>query len=383
MRNVHISLCVATAVTAAATALTITPAHADEAWFGPKVDSSINNSAGPGPAPRGAATADFNEDGHPDLVSIGDFTLGDLRVSLGHGDGTFAAASTVPGSAQTQGIDVGDLNGDGHADVIAMSVYDAKIFAGDGNGNFSRIGTYSLTLGGQVQPLIVDLDGDGDNDVVAPSFTSIQALVNNGDGTFTKKSTWVLGASVLSGIAVADLDADAKADLFAVDGLSGTTFALKGNGNGTFTLKSSMYASAFIPEDVAAIDLNGDGYDDAATIGSFSFSLATGLTDGNGAFTSPIPATFQFGGPGPTSAAVADFNADGKDDLVVSSLANPLAGTLTVLAGDGTPGMRAAGSYASAAFPQNPVLADYDGDGDIDIAVVAPGTISFLPNTLH
>lgn len=379
MRKATLSL--AASLTAGAVVATAGPALA-AGWFGTAINSAIDNGAGPGPAPRPAATADVNGDGHADLVSIGEFANGDIRVSLGDGTGRFATATTVAGTASTQGLDLGDVTGDGKTDIVAMTVSEARILKGNGAGGFTQIGTYPLTLGGQVQPLVVDLDTDGDLDVVAPTFTAIQALLNNGAGGFTAApQSQVAGAGVLSAIAVAHLNPGSSPDLFAIDGMSGTLFALKGNGNGTFTVTGSLYGTSFIPEDVAAIDLNDDGYDDGAVVGSFSFSLSTGLTDGTGKFTSSVPSSYQFGGPGPTSAAVADFNEDGRDDLVVSSLANPSAGTLTVLAGNGTPGMQQVGTFSTAAFPQNPVLADYDEDGDIDIAVVSPGTITVLPNT--
>ncbi len=379
MRTRHLTSAL---VAASALALVMAGPATAAAWFGTAVTSSIDNSLGPGPAPRPAATADVNGDGHADLVSVGDFTQGDLRVSLGLGNGRFAAASTVAGTAQTQGLDLGDLTGDGRTDIVASTVSEAVVLKGNGAGGFTELGRYPLTLGGQVEPLVVDVDNDGDLDVVAPTFTAIQSLINNGSGVFTVgPSTQVSGAGVLSAIAVAHLNPGATPDLFAVDGFSGTTFALTGNGNGAFTLKGSLYGTAFVPEDVAALDLNGDGYDDVASIGSFSFSLATGLTDGTGRFTSYAASSYQFGGPGPTSAAVADFDEDGRDDLVVSSLANPSAGTLTVLKGNGTPGMSKVGTFSTAVFPQNPVLADFDEDGDTDIVVVSPGTITFLPNT--
>ena len=210
------------ALTLAVATVAAGPAAATPPWFGAYVSSPIANTAGPGPAPRGAATADFDGDGHADLVSIGDFTFGDLRVSRGLGNGTFAAATTIAGTTQTQGLDAGDVTGDGVPDVVAMSTSAVKILKGNGAGAFTLTGTYSLTLGGQVQPLIVDLDNDGDNDIVAPTFTAIQTLRNNGNGTFTAGPTsQVNGASVLSAIAIAHLNPGATPDLFAVDGFSG------------------------------------------------------------------------------------------------------------------------------------------------------------------
>jgi hypothetical protein len=358
------------------------PASAATTWFAAAVTSPIANGAGPGPAPRAAATADFNGDGHPDIVSIGNFTFGDVLVSPGLGNGQFATATAISGTAQTQGLDAGDVTGDGAPDVVAMTTSDVKILKGDGAGGFTTTGTYSLTLGGQVQPLIVDLDGDGDNDIVAPTFTAIQTLLNTGSGSFvTGPTTQVSGASVLAAISIAHLDPGSTPDLFTVDGFSGTTFALTGTGTGAFQVKGQLYATGFVPEDVASIDLDGDGFDDVATIGSFSFSVTTALTDGTGKFRSSTIGSTTYAGPGPTSANVADFDEDGREDLVISSLANPAQGTLTVLAGNGTTSLTNVGTASTAAFPQNPLLADYDEDGRTDIAVVSPGSISFLSNT--
>jgi hypothetical protein len=73
---------------------------------------------GPGPAPRGSATADFNSDGKADVVTITDFTQGNILLATGDGDGTFTPAGEIAGSSGAQGLDAGDVNGDGKADAI-------------------------------------------------------------------------------------------------------------------------------------------------------------------------------------------------------------------------------------------------------------------------
>ncbi|HSV37472.1 MAG TPA: VCBS repeat-containing protein [Nocardioidaceae bacterium] len=374
------SVAAAVTLTVAATAA---PAVAADPWFTPYTSTSIPNGSGPGPAPRGSAVADFDNDGDPDVVTISNFTLGNILFVPSNGDGTFGATSEIADTVQVQGLDAGDVNADGNADVVAMTVSEVRIRLGDGAGHFTSAGTYPLTLGGQVEPRVVDVDSDGDLDIVAPTFTAIQTLINNGSGSFSAGPTsQVLGASVLSAISPADLDHDGNADLFTVDGFSGTTFALRGNGAGGFTVSGQLYGTGFVPEDITAIDLNDDGYDDVATVGSFSFTLATGLTDGTGKFKKYIADATQFGGPGPTSATAADIDGDGRTDLVVSSLATPLP-KLMVLAGNGTAKMRKVGDFAVGALPQNPLIADYDGDSDLDVVTVGPGSLSLLRNTAN
>ena len=290
------------------------------------------------------------------------------------------SAGEIAGTAQTQGLDAGDVNGDGKADVIAATTSQVGIHYGNGAGGFTAGPTYSQTLGGQVEPRLVDLNSDGDLDIVAPTFTAIQSLINNGSGVFTVGPTTQLnGASAVSAISPARLNNDTKADLFAVDGASGTTYALKGTGTGAFTLGGSLYASGLVPEDIAAIDLNGDSYDDVAVIGSFSFTLVTALTNGSGGFTNVV-GNVQFGGAGPTSVTAADFDQDGRKDLAVSWLFSAAPG-VTVLKGNGTVSMSKVGDFPVGSFPQNPVVADYDADGQPDIVTAGPGALSFLRNT--
>jgi hypothetical protein len=91
-------------------------------------------------------------------------------------------------------------------------------------------------------------------------------------------------------------------------------------------------------------------------------------------------ANYQFGGAGPTSLTAADLNDDDKTDLAVSWLASAQPG-VTVLAGNGTAAMSKVGDFTVASFPQNPMVADYNGDGKPDIVTAGPGGLSYLRNT--
>src|SRR5689334_379506 len=120
----------------------ITPASA-ASWFAPNVQTAIDNGLGPGPAPRGSASADFNSDGKADVVTITDFTQGNILLATGDGDGTFTPAGEIAGSSGAQGLDAGDVNGDGKADVISASTTTMFVWYGNGSGGFTAGPTYS------------------------------------------------------------------------------------------------------------------------------------------------------------------------------------------------------------------------------------------------
>jgi FG-GAP-like repeat len=63
---------------------------------------------------NGVAIGDVNGDGHPDLVLAG---RSGVAVLLGRGDGTFQPPVNCPVSGDPSSVAIGDLNGDGHPDL--------------------------------------------------------------------------------------------------------------------------------------------------------------------------------------------------------------------------------------------------------------------------
>jgi hypothetical protein len=378
----HLSAAPTAVLALCAALVAAAPAVAAAPVFGPATVYTTGSGAGPGPAPVSTVPGDFNGDGRPDVASVSNFGQGNVIVMLNRGNGTFGAPATIPGSSGIQSLAVGDLNGDGHPDLVGMTSSAVVVLLNNGNGTFRVAGSYPQTLGGQIEAIISDLNHDGRPDIVAMTFTGVQTLLGNGDGTFRAgPTTQIPGASVLSAITAANINGDGYPDLYAADGSSGTIFALLGTGTGSFTVSGHVYGSGFVPEDIKAVDLNRDGIDDVAAIDSFSFTLATALADGHGGFSSGLTTADQYGGQGPTSLGVADFNGDGRPDLVISDIANPGWTSLLTFTGNGTVKPTPGGTFTAAAFSQNPAIADYDGDGKPDIAVAGPGTMSVLLNT--
>ncbi len=100
--------------------------------------------------------------------------------------------------------------------------------------------------------------------------------------------------------------------------------------------------------------------------------LRDGIVEGQAA----QPADFQTGvayavGNYPTSIAVADFNGDGSMDIVTE---NDLDGTVSVLLGKGDGTFQPAVTYAAGSNLRALAVGDFNGDGNADIAVVGVGT---------
>ena len=154
------------------------------------------------------AFVDLNGDGYPDLITqtqlAGPTQVGIdpvVQVFLNHGDGTFAGATPVnatappnnDGQADAYGVGSGDVNRDGHQDLILTvgddaGDLDAIILLGKGDGTFQS--PLYLTLQEKSNPMYItgpavvvqDFNLDGNLDLV---FGNGQLAFGNGDGTFT------------------------------------------------------------------------------------------------------------------------------------------------------------------------------------------------------
>ena len=292
---------------------------------------------------------------------------------------------------------MGDINGDGAADIVGFGGPRTFSAINDGTGSFSgltaAINNFALAQGWKSQEtqlrLLGDIDGDGDDDIVGFGFRNGFAAEAQGDGTFAGFSLAVANFANAQGWTsqdrtprlMADVNGDGVDDIVGF-GFRGALVAL-GNGDGTYGRALTGIANFGTNQGWSsneallrlAGDVNGDGMADL--IGFGFKGTFTALSNGDGTFQDARLVLADFGrdqGWGSNDAtprAVADINGDGIADIV------GFGGPATFAAlgvGDGTFAAvqrfsedfdRSSGWSSLDALPR--MLADMDGDGSADL----------------
>jgi Big-like domain-containing protein/VCBS repeat protein len=301
------------------------------------------------------AVADVNADGRPDLVVAGVGLQGLVDVLLGNGDGSFKpAVSYSTNGNEARSVAIADLNGDGPPDLIVANCAPSGlpclgrgsvgILLGNGDGTFQPVVTYDSGGNDAFSVAAADINGDALADLVVSNACSdsscaagsVAVLLGNGNGTFAPPIVYPTAAGAFW-VTVADVNRDGRPDLLVADGAG--VDVLLGNGDGSFQSAVTYDPGAYNDLSVAVGDLNGDGVPDLITAKRLDGSGAHGLVNvllGNGDGTFKSALSYPSGGFDAWSVAIADFNGDGKPDVVAANLFSSLRnynGTLGVLLG--------------------------------------------------
>jgi Tfp pilus assembly protein PilF len=330
-------------------------------------------SAGDAAPPVGLAAGDLDRDGRSEVLLVSPD-----RITLGiEGD----APVSVQGLG-ARGAAVADVDNDGTPDLVVHGREGLRLLRQTtGSPRFtdvttqagiaSRLDVHSVAL--------VDLDHDGDLDLVAGGDTRdgapapLEAWRNNGDGTFTDISTAAFGTQAparVRQIAATDFDLRRDIDL-VVRALDGAPRLWRNMRDGTFRDASEATGLDALPtaSTFTLGDVNKDGYPDIV-VGAASGQGVLALGSSNNRFRMQ---PFEHLPAGTAAVVVVDVDNDGLLDVVATS-----AEGLHVVRnlGDGWQPLSdtAIAADARAAAGQGPLVAlDANGDRVIDLVTLASG----------
>lgn len=289
--------------------------------------------------------ADFNQDGILDVLFVAEDDQ-NHEYYLGKGDGTFQEVSDrLLAKSEGNGLDVGDVNGDGLPDIVVGNSGDRGqdflwlndplrpgFFVDATTQNLPKVNdaTQSIKLG--------DVDGDGDLDLlIGNEIPPNRLLINDGKGVFQEKSSSLDLPVPLHTREVLLFDVDGDGDLDIVfANLTSNGGArekdprarlLINDGKGTFKDKTldRMPPNEFSTYAAIALDFDRDGDEDlllsAIEIPPFEgLQLRAYENDGTGKFSDVTKKVIPNITRGKSwGMAIGDVNGDGLADVLIGA----------------------------------------------------------------
>lgn len=322
------------------------------------------------------ATGDFNGDSFPDFAVAHQQTQGNITIMLNDKMGGFTVGDTPIVGTSPLAVTTADFNRDGKLDLVVANrdSANASVLLGKGDGSFNAATNFP-TGNGSLSIVAADFNRDGKPDFAVANGAAGSINIMLGDGTGGFVSGTPITVSSPRALVLGDFNNDGKPDLAV--GLSTTVAIFLGDGAGGFAAAISSPTDA-LQSGFAAGDFNGDGKLDLATVGIIRDVVNILIGDGMGRFSAPTQYNvFAVNGNAtntlrPVSVSAADFNNDGRLDLMTANQ----NGSVSLLLGFGTGEFRSASFGATVApshaitgrTPVSLVVEDFDGDGNLDAA---------------
>jgi len=333
------------------------------------------------------AYADIDQDGDNDLLITGFSSSQGVSTTLYENDGSgnfTAMAQPALVNVYTGAAEFADVDNDGDMDLLitgntSSPAATANLYLNDGIGNFSIASStpFETSNGGDID--FGDIDGDNDLDLImtgndASGNVFSKLYTNSGTGSFTLVTGTIFTGVNSSSTEFIDVDNDGDLDLLICGADSSdvsTTKLYENNGAGIFNLVTGTPFDNAQFGDIAFGDTDNDGDQDILILGQkVSNQDIANLYINNGTSFSLLSNT-PFPGISLHSASFADFNNDGKLDLLhVGNTTSGLIGH--IYENQGSNNFILADSTLSGSYLGSNIVADLNGDNKMDI--VTTGT---------
>ena len=303
--------------------------------------------------------ADVNGDRRADIVVFGD---DGVFVALGQADGTFFDRGRVlAGFGYSTGWRVekharllGDFNNDGRADIVAFGNHGVFVALGMENGVFVNQGRvldgFVYATGWRVERhprMLGDVNGDGRADIVAFGNAGVFVALGQGNGTFADRNLVLDRFGFEAGgwrieehpRMLGDVNGDGRSDIVAF-GDEGVFVAL-GQPDGSFYEKAgSLEAFGFeaggwrVEKHPRMLgDVNGDGRSDIVAFGDDGVFIAKGTPSGAFHPAERVTSSMGYKAGGwrvhKHPRFVVDVHNDGRADVVGFGWANVFVGQIS------------------------------------------------------
>jgi len=290
------------------------------------------------------AVADFNEDGLNDIVFPIQKLSSGIRIWMNQSRRKWTDAKGPIEINNYQSVKTGDVNGDGHVDIIAANTTSEtqggiQAWLGDGKGNWSK--ECGPTVHGRYMDVVVaDFNGDTTLDVVGAGWGTHGALrLWLGDGAGNWATPYIISYGHFFGINIGDVDSDGIPDLLAGSYRLGPQI-FQGDGRGGFTQiigpaeyvkrevkahpNQNRYSEEKIIElaeesfwTVLPVDLDGDGRVDVLASSVNQHGILAWRNKGKDQweiFKGQFPSSGTY-----YEMVLADINNDGSPDICAAS----------------------------------------------------------------